>query len=615
MSSIVVPSASIVLSVVASAPTPSESAAAPSKNGGSVQTSSSPSSDEILVYWLNIALLCVLALFFLARLPRAFGRFSRLSEWTKGIFLKIGSSPLRYTPQQPPSGRVHHHRPDMTMADESSAQSHTFVAHDVNDKGGKVRISRRSDPPMHVPALSSLFHPFSKLFSYPVIPGLSIGKFIIKIVYLIGVVVVTFLDDGNPFSHPSRVGLISASQVPVAIALGTKNNLVGMLLGMGYEKLNFLHRWVGIITFATGNIHALYYFYKWTIEGSLNENFQEPFVRWGLIGLIGLEILYFTSLGFFRHRAYNFFLSAHIIGIFLLLIGICFHFNTCVKYVVIGIVIYSLDHLIRIAKTRITTARILTVPELGLTRVELPMVRAGWRAGQHIRLRVLSMEMGWYGWSVAHPFTVANASRAGYYPSDNGFSTQREMRVLAEGPYGGYGDMVFASYSSAMLVAGGSGVTFALSQAEELVQAVHAGKSAIKFIELVWITQDAGSLAPLVPAFSALIEVMAPVPGVVLNISVFYSRASAKAIEKSAAERVAAFAPALSVHPGRPALPKTLVKFARLTAALQRTRGVAIGVCGPIELVEDVRRAARVIDGELRSACGGVELHEEVFGW
>lgn len=122
-----------------------------------------------------------------------------------------------------------------------------------------------------------------------------------------------------------------------------------------------------------------------------------------------------------------------------------------------------MDHLIRIIKTRFTIARIKAIPELGLVRVEVPSIKSGWRAGQHVRLRVLSREMGAIRWSVAHPFTIANASnserdtgmvllvkkagnwtnrlydaagRAGYYASECGFETQREMRVIVEGPYG-----------------------------------------------------------------------------------------------------------------------------------------------------------------------------------
>lgn len=50
--------------------------------------------------------------------------------------------------------------------------------------------------------------------------------------------------------------------------------------------------------------------------------------------------------------------------------------------------------------------------------------------------------------------------------------------------------MVLSSYSAVMIVAGGSGVTFALSEAEEVVQMLQRGKSRIRFIDVVWITQD-----------------------------------------------------------------------------------------------------------------------------
>lgn len=50
--------------------------------------------------------------------------------------------------------------------------------------------------------------------------------------------------------------------------------------------------------------------------------------------------------------------------------------------------------------------------------------------------------------------------------------------------------MVLSSYSGVLIITGGSGVTLALSAAEEVVQMVQKGKSNVRFIELVWITQD-----------------------------------------------------------------------------------------------------------------------------
>ena len=111
----------------------------------------------------------------------------------------------------------------------------------------------------------------------------------------------------------------------------------------------------------------------------------------------------------------------------------------------------------RILKSRITTATVLPMPELGSTRIEISKYNAGWRAGQHIRLRVLSSGMGWGGWAEVHPFTIASVSRGQegivlickktgtwtkslYEIAQFGGYTKggigREVTVIAEGPYG-----------------------------------------------------------------------------------------------------------------------------------------------------------------------------------
>ena len=52
--------------------------------------------------------------------------------------------------------------------------------------------------------------------------------------------------------------------------------------------------------------------------------------------------------------------------------------------------------------------------------------------------------------------------------------------------------MVMSSYSSVLLVSGGSGITFGLGAVEELIMDIRNGRSSVKFIELVWTTQDRG---------------------------------------------------------------------------------------------------------------------------
>ena len=124
-------------------------------------------------------------------------------------------------------------------------------------------------------------------------------------------------------------------------------------------------------------------------------------------------------------------------------------------YIFASIALYAVDHIIRLIKSRFTLAHIHPLPELDLTRVEIPAINAGWRAGQHVRLRVISFKMGWFGWAEVHPFTIANVAESGpegmvlmckraggwtrklYETAKLGVGCGgREVRVVVEGPYG-----------------------------------------------------------------------------------------------------------------------------------------------------------------------------------
>ena len=129
----------------------------------------------------------------------------------------------------------------------------------------------------------------------------------------------------------------------------------------------------------------------------------------------------------------------------------------------------------------------------------------------------------------------------------------------------------------------------------------------------------------MLPTFASLLNSVANVPGIILRITVHYTRAekqSAFAPEgmKSKATGVggssldahlATLAPNLTLHAGRPSLLRTLSSIASLTSSVQDARGVAVGVCGPMSLAVDTQKAVRGIDAHMRSACGGIELHEE----
>lgn len=128
-------------------------------------------------------------------------------------------------------------------------------------------------------------------------------------------------------------------------------------------------------------------------------------------------------------------------------------------YAFIALALYSLDLCCRMAKTRLCTGHITAVPLMHSTRLEIPRLNTGWRAGQHVRVRVLSSGIGgWLGWSQSHPFIIASApghpaglvllcKKSGswtknLYKMANtcGFSdletASRNVVVTVEGPYG-----------------------------------------------------------------------------------------------------------------------------------------------------------------------------------
>lgn len=254
--------------------------------------------------------------------------------------------------------------------------------------------------------------------------------------------------------------------------------------------------------------------YEWTLQGIVTKRIMTNDVAFGFVGLIAMDVLLLFSVSFWRRRFYNVFLFAHILGIIFLPVGVALHMPATVPWVLAAVGIYGLDHLIRVFKTRICTATLRPVPELGMTRIEISHLNAGWRPGQHVRLRILSASIGIFGWAEIHPFTIASASGDGLtlmvkkagdwssrlynmatesdaiYSGDGKGATR--ATVWIEGPYGGVGNTMMDSYSGAVFVVGGSGITFALSSITDLVQKDLRRSSRLKVIHLIWCVQDAG---------------------------------------------------------------------------------------------------------------------------
>lgn len=202
----------------------------------------------------DLILLGVAALFFLLALPRAVVRLLCLSAWSEGLFLRAGASDHGTRHSRPPSSSSLQEN-DVTDLSERSfaarrymsrqprrvnfekgrpAASPTTITDDGESYRGLVRPQRR--PPVHMSAWSSMFPRINAWLFATLRPGYSIGRALLLVGYTVLMLFVGF-DGGNPFVQYIPAGWIGASQLPVAFLLGTKNNLLGVLLGRGYEKV------------------------------------------------------------------------------------------------------------------------------------------------------------------------------------------------------------------------------------------------------------------------------------------------------------------------------------------------------------------------------------------
>ncbi|KAG8221551.1 ferric reductase like transmembrane component-domain-containing protein [Butyriboletus roseoflavus] len=459
--------------------------------------------------------------------------------------------------------------------------------------------------PWHFPMHFSLRHPAASFMQYRVLENYTAVQVLLMAGYTAAVFYAAFYGS-NPFTDPSRSGWVIASQIPFVYALATKNNLIGLLVGVGYEKLNFLHRHVGRLMVIGANVHAIGYIYQWSLAGDVSQQISQPYIRWGIVTLVCLDLLGFFSIRYVRTKTYNLFFGTHVVGLIVALVAACYHQQACVPYVIAGSVVYGLDHIIRAIKTRFTTATLRTIPELGLTQVDIPSLNTGWRAGQHVRLRVLSAAMGLWGMTEVHPFTVASATNTeeglvlmckntgnwtgklyemaqATASGEQGQKPEGRVKVMVEGPYGGVGDITIPNYSGAMFIIGGSGVTFALSAVQDLVLA--GDRSRTRVIEVIWSIPD-------------------PVP-IDFASQVFYTRSTTRSFEGLL------LPPGITLAPGRPDIGKLLDRFATSMMGKGDAHGAFVAVCGPTSLAKDVAHTLRVFDVNSKKAIGGIQFHEE----
>lgn len=355
-----------------------------------------------------------------------------------------------------------------------------------------------------------------------------------------------------------RAGWLAITQVPLLILLAGKNNLIGRVTGVSYERLNILHRWVarGLLLMAT--LHFGYQNHGWDQYGLRQLEWStDTCPTTGVAAYVLLCWLNLSTLAPFRSLCYEFFVVQHLITFFGFIIVIMLHLPVTALhtrvYIWIPIGLYLLDRSIRTLRSVWNNFRpgqaTLEVMPGGVTRIRVQTRVKRWSPGAHVLVSIPRFGIG-----QSHPATIASTptshdgnllfilkSQKGFTKSvqksanssdtsllsgsrEEGATQQKTHVTFIDGPYGAsQGD--FACFDTVLLVAGSTGVTFTLPILLNLADRSFKQRQRLPVhrIEFVWIIRSSECVVwiseELQLAFTQLQQV-----GIDMKIKIFVTR-------------------------------------------------------------------------------------------
>lgn len=337
-----------------------------------------------------------------------------------------------------------------------------------------------------------------------------------------------------------RSGFIAICQIPLIVLLGGKRNILGALTGAGYERFNWLHRWVARALLFTVFIHMGFWMTEWAKFDYILIKFQtDPLTQRGIAAGVILVWIIASSCAPIRGLSYEFFVVQHIISYVGFLVAMFFHVpaeNQIWLWIPIGI--WLLDRVVRAGYLFYNNMSILHRNSSGLlacratfealdeshTRITIANPPVTWKAGQHMFLACHPVAP-----LSSHPFTIASLPEDGKlefvvrakkgatkrffkyaaktHPSlpGNPGSQDYGRGVLIDGPYARMRPL--RQFDSVVLVAGSTGATFCVPLMRDIVQQWTGTSSSRKFslepapgavtrhIKLVWCLKKSASVS------------------------------------------------------------------------------------------------------------------------
>lgn len=323
--------------------------------------------------------------------------------------------------------------------------------------------------------------------------------------------------------------------LPFNVLLSCRLSFVGFLTGIPYDRVQFLHRWVGRTTLALAIIHATCKLIQMDTFG------DHSFRRFGLGGFIVALFLLVFSHRYTMRTAYEVFAYVHLAAVIAFIVLAWLHQPAHKDFLVASIAIWAIDRIARWVRIFVyngywrmwgasrdhATLRLLShdTTRLELSKPDFP----AWKPGAFAFVSTPGLTF----FPQSHPFTIASRPRSamngGYHhasmsnghdnsmlsPSSvgkgdelieqlpnivflirarNGWTRKLHtlaqssafpsLPVLIDGPYDS-SPVLHTTFDTVLLFAGGAGISWTLPMLTDLVERHRQGKSVVR--RTIWV--------------------------------------------------------------------------------------------------------------------------------
>jgi hypothetical protein len=390
--------------------------------------------------------------------------------------------------------------------------------------GGLIAVCREATYPQFSPSFSGLWLKIPPF-----------GIILLLLAYLGFILVLEFNDNQIAGAqHYTSLGVraawLAVAQIPLLLLLSGKANLIGALVGVSYERLNVLHRWVARGMLLLTTLHFGYQSYGWNQYGLMQLEWDtDTCPPTGIAAYALLLWLNITTLAPIRNRFYEIFVVQHILSFIAFIYLLMAHIPSTAlyarTYVYAGIGIYFLDRLIRTVRYAYHNVRparaSLMALDGGVTKIRVRTRQLkSWTPGSHVLLAIPRFGLG-----QSHPATIAsipsshggdlifilrsrkgftnrllktaNSSQVSILPTSNKEFEQdalsyseKTFLALIGGPYGGCQSDP-AAFDTVLLICGSTGITFMLSNLLSLAQRSETErKLPLRVLDFVWVVKQ-----------------------------------------------------------------------------------------------------------------------------